>query len=242
MCLTACKQYTWLLCTSTHYPENSCPPGHKALLMEYKGESVWDPHQPHPRIHCQKHLNKEQLGCLSVFQEKPPLTVHNTYVSNIEFQNFLNEKEPSAKSRKEFARIIGFGLTGDCNPTGTDATEFCPSMMHRAFNYLSFVCLRFDHVGNSVLKNKNKWFEKISKVARKINPVKRQIKFDEVGYPVFFERYEQLLKESNFSETVLEILTMYLNGWKVIMPSLIRIPTKLPKEEYEIENVNQYLQ
>ena len=88
-------------------------------------------------------------------------------------------------------------------------------MMHRALNCLSSVCLRIDYVGNSVLKKENKWLQKISKVAGNMDPIKRQIKFDEVGYPVFFERYEQLLKESNFSGTVLEILTMYLNGLKV---------------------------
>ena len=73
------------------------------------------------------------------------------------------------------------------------------------------------------------------KKARKIDPIKRQIKFDEVEYPVSFERYEQLLKESNFSGTVLEILTMYINGLKVIMPSLITIPITLTREEYEIK-------
>ena len=141
MCLMSCKQYAWLFCASTHYAENSCPPGHKGLadgaqrrvsLGSSSATSIYPlPEAPE---------NKEQLGCQSVFLAKPLLTVHNTYVASIKPQNFLDGKEPSAKSRKEFARTIGFRLTGDCNPTGIDATEFYPPNDAQSFQ-LSIMCL-----------------------------------------------------------------------------------------------------
>ena len=74
--------------------------------MEHKGVSLGPSSatSTYPLPEAPEH--KEQLGCQSVFEEKPLLTVHNTYVANIKLQNFLNGKEPSAKSRKEFARTI----------------------------------------------------------------------------------------------------------------------------------------
>ena len=76
--------------------------------MEHKGESVWGPHQPHPPIHYQKHLNTRNSLVANQFSKRNPLlTVHNTYVANIKLQNILNGKEPQLNPGTNFQEPLG---------------------------------------------------------------------------------------------------------------------------------------
>ena len=178
--------------------------------------------------------HRYQLGDLSIFQAKPLLTASDTEQAANKWNEFVGNKANSKSNRNEFARLHQ-GLTGFINPSGLDIQDIYPPMMHRSFNVLGSICLRIDHVANVTLGKKNKWMKKLAPIARKIDIERKSIKFDEIGYVAYFEKFESVVKEANFSGLLLEILTTCFANLKDIMPVLINVPLELNSIEYEIK-------
>ena len=189
------------------------------------------PMSTYPIVESAEH--KSQLGDLSIFQDKPTRSVQDTIDAKIEFDTLLQGKKPSKQSRNEFAKKH-FGLNGYVNPTGLNLCDIYPPMMHRSFNCTGSICLRVHKIGQSLLGNKCKWLKAIKPVARKIDEKKSQIKFDEIGVPIFFERSEELLKEAGFTGLLLDILTTLLCELKAFLPELISLPAGWTRPQYEI--------
>ena len=83
-------------------------------------------------------------------------------------------------------------------------------MMHRVYNALASLCLRIDHVGTVLLKDRNKWLSSIKKVASEVETEKHCVKFDELGVKSFFDNFESLLKSSDFEGLIDEVLSVFL--------------------------------
>ena len=136
--------------------------------------------------------------------------------------------------RNEFAKQ-NFGLTGFANPSGIDCAQMLPPMMHRGFIILASICIRVGHVGKNILKNKNQWISKLSKVVGKIDVNRHQIKFDEIGYKAFWDKVDNLLVESNFSDLLLDILRLLFDGLQQFMPSLMNLKRNCSPENFEMK-------
>ena len=167
--------------------------------------------------------HRTQMGDLSVFQDKPIITINDNVNANTKFTDKFGDKKTSNSERNEFAKN-NFGLTGRINPTGLDTYQIYPPMMHRALNCLGSLCLRADVVSKSLFKNNSCWLEKIKPFARKIDEKSKHIKFDEIGLKAFFAKHEEIVTSSNFTGITLDILKTFFASLEDIMPKRINIP------------------
>ena len=108
-------------------------------------------------------------------------------------------------------------------------------MMHRVFNTLASLCLRIDHIGMVLLKDRNKWLSSVKKVARKVETEKHCIKFDELGVKSFFDNFESLLKSSNFEGLIHEILSIFISHLKPILPEIMEMDRSWSRYSYAIK-------
>ena len=119
--------------------------------------------------------HKSQMGDLSIYQDKPVITVSDTTEAHINFKEFVEEKKLSKSIKSEFAKSH-YGLSGDVNPTGIDISIIYPPLMHRVINSLGSICLPINTIGKVLLKKDNNWLEQIKPYARKIDEQNQCIK------------------------------------------------------------------
>ena len=180
--------------------------------------------------------HRTQMGDLSVFQEKPIITVMDTMNAHEKFQETYSANSTAAKKqeRNEFAKA-NFGLTGRINPTGIDSDLFYPPMMHRVLNCLGSICLRVDVLNKSLMRKESCWLEKIKPFARKIDEKRKCIKFDEIGVHAFFKKHTEILISSKFSGITLEILSTFFRSLESLLPNALAVPKEWTRPQYEVK-------
>ena len=109
--------------------------------------------------------------------------------------------------------------------------------MHRVFNCLSFICILVDQVDQSVMqeKRKSKWLENVSKVAKKINQKRKLVKSYSITVPVFFDKFEKLLTDSDIKRLLLTILSSYFKGLKSFLLSVLHTSPEVCAHTFEAE-------
>ena len=128
-------------------------------------------------------------------------------------------------------------LTGYINPTGLDSTDVYPPCLHRAFNCLSSICIRVDQVHQSVLqeKRKSKWLENVSNDAKKIDEKRKLVKLDSISVPVFFDKFEKLLPDSDIKGLLRTILNSYFKGLKSVLLRVLHTSPEVCANTFEEE-------
>ena len=176
------------------------------------------------------------MGDLSLFHDKPVLTVSSTFKAVEDYKEFLKGRESNQHLRNEFAKEH-CGLTGYINPTGLDSTDVYPTCMHRVFNCLSSICIRVDRVHQSVMqeKRKSKCLENVSKVAKKIDRKRKLAKFDSISVPVFFDKFEKFLADLDIKGLLLTILSSYFKGLKSVPLSVLNTSPEVCANTFEAE-------
>ena len=165
--------------------------------------------------------HRTQMEDLSIFHHKPAITAADTTNANVKILEKFGNKKISNSDRNDFAKS-NFGLTGHMNPTGLGTELIYPPMMHRTLNWLGSICLRVDMISKSLLKKEDCWLDRIKPLTKKIDTKPKQIKFDEIGLKAFFQKHKDNIESSKFTGLPLEILTTFLNPWKISCPICLR--------------------
>lgn len=128
--------------------------------------------------------------------------------------------------RREYAKKH-LGQTGHPNASELDLANFYPAMTHQATRATETIVRRIGQVADALKQNKKQWFLQVHKVAGKVCLSSYDVTFDKNGVSAFYEKAEELLKNSGFSPLVSEILVCFCTGLKKISNRILNTPKEL---------------